>query len=295
MDPVAAVGVASSVLTFLSMTMKITSTVSGIIKNSDKDPESTVFHTRCFAEMAKMETSMQVLSSYNDTQEGKAAVQDLLQRAAQATMQMTQYLQGVRETSQKIPTERSWDELNKLLLEVVEINDELFNHVSELRETESRVSSGRASNHYLDSASLEALNDSSSSSPPQFTASYGRGQLLQRIIISVAGLLEDASQHRRAFAEVSNEFQLWRHHVESEGLFEALTLAPPEKKGLDSPQASIDLALWLMKVIAHLGHNLGTPTSRPQSNGQADQYCLQPGGSTPADSKGHQQLRKTST
>jgi hypothetical protein len=265
MDPIAAVGVASSAINFISMTMKIAGALSGIIKSSDKDPESTVFHTRCFAEMAKMETSMQVLASYNDTQEGKAAVQELLQRAAQATMQMTQYLQSVGETSQRRSTQRSWDEHNKLLLEIVEINDELFNHVSDLIETESRVSSRQASNHYLDSASLEALNDASSSSPPQFTSSYGRGQILQRIIISVAGLLEDASQHRRAFAEVSNEFQLWRHHVESEGLFEALTLALPEKKRLDSPQASIDLGLWLMKIIAHLGHNLGTPTSRSQS------------------------------
>ena len=257
-----AIGLAAGVIGFMDMAIKTTSLLHERIGSFKKDTDGRLFHTRCYAEMAKMETSMQVLSSYNDTQEGRAAVKDLLQRATQASMEMAQYLQSVQEKSRWRPTERSWEKLNHLLLEIVSINDELFMHVSELRETESRSSSGRASNHYLDSSSLEALNDASSS-PPQFTPHYGRGQVLQRIIVSVSTLLEHISYQQAAFASVFNEFQLWRHHVESEGLFEALNLAPADKKkGLSPGQTTLDLGFWLMKVISHLGHNLGTSTNQ---------------------------------
>jgi hypothetical protein len=207
-------------------------------------------------ERAKLETTVQQLSKFDSTDNTELSeiLLSLMRGVAKSLEKAEEALRPTEKPS-KFSRNLHWvyrdqRRLDEAIQEISLLNDQLFlvlqvitnrEHASpvlQLKSSDKLRSLISARTGESVAAVSERLENDQRKAPALPKPARGlkreqpRGPMLQRIISNCDALLTQFAKEDPAFAEVSNSFRLWKHGIESEGLYRALDSLKPDSRDI---------------------------------------------------------------
>lgn len=211
---------------------------SAILRGTDSRGNAILL-TRLRLERARFETTVQLLSQLDTADSRTPELQEiamtLMVAIAKSLARAEDMLRRSEEYSSRVKLVVKWhlsekEKLQEVIRRVSDLNDDLLRVVQmdqtlvrDQIATSIEASTGGSAN--LISERTEA--DRKEAPAQENIIKYTRpeqpsGQLLERLVRFCAELLTLFSNEQPEYAEISNQFQLWRLAVESEGLYHAM-------------------------------------------------------------------------